>query len=303
MAARSELFRENSLDITAQAHAASTALSHIAFRENADDITAKQAEVPNIVADFTATSSFDQPAAPSLDATFNEHSRAMDEAVRDRVHETHSQEKMIVEGLLNEQQVSLMTNDSRTGSADSRNSQKKREKEAAQMQRLLNQLAIMEQGIADQFGENFAMDLLTDLYDRGLIDQEDFDRIRMMQDITDQRHAAALVIQNGRNNGTIRDDDLADHSWSQNWLGLHAQGHNLRDQKAAKGNRGELAAEEMGTSAKDEAKHTALTNSPDIQNDFEKATEENAENTGLNNAGFDNLANLDIGGMGDLGAS
>jgi hypothetical protein len=84
---------------------------------------------------------------------------------------------------------------------------------------LQNDLAKLEADIARDYGENFALDLLSELKEKGLVNDEEYDRIAKIQNLEEQRKEAARLIQEKRDKGIITDDDLKDNpSIIKDWL-------------------------------------------------------------------------------------
>ena len=71
---------------------------------------------------------------------------------------------------------------------------------------ILANIASMESDLANQYGANFAGDLLADLCAKGLIEDDEYARIMAIEDDTKRRRAIAFRIQEGLDNGTIKPD-------------------------------------------------------------------------------------------------
>ncbi|WP_438729243.1 hypothetical protein ACR9YC_02130 [Parasphingorhabdus sp. DH2-15] len=137
---------------------------------------------------------------------------------------------------------------------------------------ILDDIARMESDLANQYGANFAGDLLADLCAKGLIEDDEYTRIMAIEGDTERRRAIALRIQEGLNNGTIKPDDLKGHPWAKDWLKEHGKATAEMTRQAARHERGEISASAINRDAKDEVKYSVVERTPDQQSEAEVAT-------------------------------
>lgn len=194
----------------------------------------------------------------------------------------------------------------KSGAALAIDKQKRAQQDAQKKQNetstFLAQLLALEEDIAAKYGENFADDLLEDMYLNGMIEQEEYDRIKALQDIGDRRHAVALAYRDAKEAGKVPEGFEDSHAYLKGeWVDLHSKQINERDNQVKEALQNTKRAAEIGTSAKDQAKDKALEKAPDIKSEFEVATVEARENTNtLDQSGIDSLANFDLGGLNNL---
>ena len=178
---------------------------------------------------------------------------------------------------------------------------RRREKEKAKarlqdqlLRDLLKDIEDMERAIADKYGDNFAMDLIAHLHEKGKISKEDYDYIASMQDLSQQRHAAALIVQRGRENGTLTQEDYKDFEWATDkWLDNHTRASQLRDTQAEQLLRQRLSLDEASASAKTEADEK----SQNIQA-FQEAVENERATNELVQGGETLVADLNLDDLG-----
>ena len=118
---------------------------------------------------------------------------------------------------------------------------------------LLALLGDMEEMLADKYGENFAEDLFSDLHEKGLIDDDEYDRIMAIEDPEERRQAIAAAIQKGLDDGTITMDDLKDHPRAEQWLSMHKDAVEKRNLEAGQGLSGEKSFSELSVDGTDQA--------------------------------------------------
>lgn len=94
------------------------------------------------------------------------------------------------------------------------------------------QLDAMETSLALKYGDNFALDLVSDLVEDGHFTDEDYKRFASIKDPEERRRAIAEAIQEKIDAGEIDPADLKDHPWAKDWLDLHEQAVAKRDMKA-----------------------------------------------------------------------
>ncbi|MEW7986972.1 MAG: hypothetical protein AB2765_07910 [Candidatus Thiodiazotropha endolucinida] len=179
----------------------------------------------------------------------------------------------------------------------------KQEKERAQTRNsdmmllaLLDQIADMEAGIAAEYGENFAMDMIESLYLKGKITEEERDTIASMQNLGDQRHAAAILVQQKKQDGIVTDEDLKEFGWATDeYFDLHVKSIEGRNAQITAEQKGEISTNDMATSAKDEAANRkAFKTSQNTETTYEHATVEKEEN----NNTHDSAGNTLVAGLG-----
>jgi len=136
---------------------------------------------------------------------------------------------------------------------------------------ILNDIARLEDELAQQYGDGFAGDLLADLNAKGLIETQEYTRIMAISDDTERRRTIALRVQEGLDNGTIKPSDLKGHPWAQEWLEKHDAATQAMVVQAAQYERGELSANALAENAKDEAGELAATRTPDQETEVEAA--------------------------------
>lgn len=100
---------------------------------------------------------------------------------------------------------------------------KKHERDNAdlQVQLAAMQLQTFENGLIDQYGENFDLDLLGALTEDGHFSQEDYTAFASIEDPEERRRVIAQAIQDEIDAGEINPADLADHPWALEWLEKH----------------------------------------------------------------------------------
>lgn len=118
---------------------------------------------------------------------------------------------------------------------------------------MLSSLADMEADLAARYGENFADNLFADLFEEGLIEEDEYQQIMAIQDVEERRRAIAAAIQEGINEGRINPEHLEEHEWAQRWLSEHRAEADRRDLQAERGLSGEIGVDDMDVSAQDEA--------------------------------------------------
>lgn len=95
---------------------------------------------------------------------------------------------------------------------------------------LLDQIKDLESYLAATYGENFAEDMVEELHQNGKISDEERDRIMAIEDVDERRQAIAELIQDKMRSGEITAADLDDYQWAQEWLSLHANAIEQRNQ-------------------------------------------------------------------------
>ena len=148
---------------------------------------------------------------------------------------------------------------------------------------ILDDIARIESDLAAQYGESFAGDLLADLNANGLIEDAEYTRIMAISDDTERRRTIALRIQEGLDNGTIKPSDLKGHPWAQAWLEKHEAATQAMVTQAARYERSEVSVDAIDRDAKDEAKYSAVVQSPDQQSEAEASTARQAQSVSVRN--------------------
>jgi len=95
--------------------------------------------------------------------------------------------------------------------------------DSAFLQMLDQQIRDFEAATAKVYGEDFAENLLADLQEKGLVSDDDVDRINKIADQDERRREIAKLIKQGIDDGSIKPEDLDGHPWSKEWLDLHAK--------------------------------------------------------------------------------
>ncbi|MCU7805668.1 MAG: hypothetical protein KZQ96_20980 [Candidatus Thiodiazotropha sp. (ex Lucinoma borealis)] len=229
-------------------------------------------------------------SAPSLTEQFSAYTRDNDDLLG-----LHSKSKA---GLQEKGQALAKSNDE--------NRQHEAEKAKTRMDDLLLlELLDLENDIAAQYGENFALDLLEDMYQHGLITEEERDRIRAIEDVNEQRHATALAYQDAKDDGKVPAGFEDRHEWlSEDWLDKHKQHEESRNHQVVSGLKCEISTDDMIASAKNKANVQKASdgNSEGLSNEFQKATVEQEHQAASADSSFvNNFENLDLNGMGKLG--
>lgn len=167
---------------------------------------------------------------------------------------------------------------------------KKERREQTDRAILAATLANMETDLADRYGENFADNLFADLREDGLIEDDEYQLIMAIEDVEERRRAIAQTIQEGIDTGRINPDDLEDHEWAEDWLDAHRAAAAERDLQAERGLAGELSADEMQVSARDQAD----LQSGGLNGDFGNA-EDDVQDNALDRSGASFLSSRSLG--------
>ncbi|RIJ31054.1 hypothetical protein [Henriciella algicola] len=131
---------------------------------------------------------------------------------------------------------------------------RKQSSDTLEMQLLLatQHLQDYEAGLAQQYGEDFDLDLLGELAEKGYFTDEQYAEFASIEDIEARRVAIAEAIQEGIDSGRIDPADLKNHPWAQEWLEKHERVADIRKMQAENALEGNYNRETMA-SAMDQA--------------------------------------------------
>lgn len=243
-------------------------------------------------------------SAPSLSSEFEEKTKpGFFTSGSDADFEVRQHEIAVSQGQLDRCQVNTQVNEARSGAEQIRAQQAEKAKQRTSdmmLMILLDQIADMERGIADQYGENFADELLEDMFENGILTEEERDRIRAIEDINERRHATALAYQDAKDQGRVPAGFEDRHGWlTQEWLDLHKQAKDKQAYQVAQEQKGEITVKEMNASAQYEA-NTKKADGQDngLVKAFQEATvEDRKDELSSDHTGQTLVASLDGGAL------